>query len=154
MSLPRDIIFEITFLETGQFSLIYGQEKKILEKFNRSHKGKRGFFKLSASEPNRSLQQNKMLHGPVIDGFVRLTGITNRAYWKSYLKHMFLVAYTEDGKVYIRSTADLTVPEFSHFIDQSLDHLADMGGYLLEYEKHEWDQIKHGHDQEKARSGS
>ena len=78
----------------------------------------------------------------LIDAFVTLTGTANRDFWKDYLKRMFLKGFTKDGREYARSTSGLTISEFSKFIEDCLEHLADEGGHLAEWEKREWDAIK------------
>lgn len=100
-------------------------------------KTKEVFVELKELKNARSIMQNRFFHGPVIDGFVRATGDTNRFKMKWVLKEMFLTVHTEENWG-VRDTSDLDVDEMREFIDKCIKYLEDeLHGWLIstEYEE-------------------
>ena len=142
MTQAPKIYFQIRFTDTG-IEFRYQGDKKYFEKYCGNYSGKVGFFILKLGGISRSLRQNAFFHSAVIDAFIELSGETNRIFWKSNLKQMFLTEHLENGKEYTKATSDLSVREMSEFIQKCLDYLADNGGCIPDSESwREWEQIK------------
>lgn len=133
IKLTADVVFKggrVQFLDREYERFVAGELRKA--------EGSPGYIIIQSGERTRSLKANAFFHGPLIDAFVRLTGETDRAYWKSYLKELFLFRVTETGKTYVPSTADLSSGDFARFLTNCKDHLADQGGHLTELEGREY----------------
>lgn len=93
----------------------------------------------------RSIGANKYFHGPLIDGFVNVTGDTNRAKWKSRLKNMFLRVYDDPdqpNRYWVRDTSDMTVGEFYEFCIKCENYLMDeLHGFIPEQKKKEFEDM-------------
>lgn len=95
-------------------------------------------WKVTLRGSDRSLEQNKFFHGPLITAFVDCFGETDREYLKAHLKEQFLTVQSSSGKEYVRSTSSLTFQEMHKFIEQSLEMLVDFGGHLPNEATIEW----------------
>ena len=116
-------------------------DKLLIEKLARQEEGGPGVMILKVGEMSRSLRQNAFYRGPVIRGFINLTGTANPEYWHSHLSSMFLRERMADGKEYVRSTADLTMREMHDYIQSCMDFLADEGGSIPELDFAEWERM-------------
>lgn len=113
-----------------------------LKQFLAAHEGKRAWMTIVVGNP-RSLAQNRFLHGPLIDAFVRATGDTDRDKWKGRLKEMFLRVPDGKGGTYTQGTSELTVGEFQDFLEKCKEVLYDQhGGYLTELEHEMYEATK------------
>ena len=125
----------------GQPVLRDRSDKLLIEKLAHQEEGNPGVMVLKVGEMSRSLRQNAFYRSAVIRGFINLTGTANPEYWHSHLASMFLKERTEDGREYVRSTADLTMREMHGYIQSCLDYLADEGGSIPELDFAEWERM-------------
>ena len=133
-----EIYFQIKFTDTG-VDFRYVGDKRYFERFCGRQENKIGYIIVCAGEIEKSVRQLRFFFGPLIDAFVRLTGNADRQLWKDYLKANFLM---RDEPEEIPSLADISMRRMSRFIQSSIDHLVDEGGYLDEFEKREFDVVR------------
>ncbi len=133
--------FNISYRDDG-YRFTSPADKSVLLAFCRKHSGNPGYMDFHIGSRNRRLGQNSFFHGPLIDAFVRLTGETDRLFWKSYLKDLFagkyFIRHNQKGDEYKIGTSDLAEDEMRLFLNDCVNHLSDEGGHLEEIEGREY----------------
>ena len=126
--------FDIQFTPDG-FRFQNPADRAWCKKWGASYAPKPGYFEIGVGAPVRAYWLLKAHFGPIIDGFVRLSGNTNKEYWHHYLKALFLTDVDKfSGQPYTRSLKFISNDEAWQFNERSKDHLKDQGGYLDEDE--------------------
>jgi hypothetical protein len=78
----------------SSFSYRRGEDRafimQCLDNFVKANPADQYDIKITKYKEDRSLEQNKFFHGPLLDAFVRATGETDREYLKYSLKEKFL----------------------------------------------------------------
>jgi hypothetical protein len=129
--------FHIVFKEDG-IDLRFRGDDQFYKKFCNKNAGTIGYMILCVGKMEKSVQQLRFFHGPMIDAFVRLTGDTDRNRLKKYLKENFL---DRDEPDVVPSLADISLRRMAAFLQRVGDNLKDEGGYLDEYEHREYQQV-------------
>lgn len=129
--------FHIRFKD-GKMLFRHPGDADYFRRFCERFSGERGYIYIAPGEMEKSVQQLRFLHGPLIDAFVRLTGNADRQAIKDYLKENFL---DRDEPDEIPSLRNISVGRMAKLIQRSKDHLFDEGGYLEEYENREFEAV-------------
>lgn len=127
------IELDIVFTEKS-FCLIDETNRKIIEKFCKDNKGKKGKIIFKTKKHTRSHEQNSFFHSVVLDSFCSVTGDYDKQYLKHVLKEKFLTVTRDDGSVWVQDTHTLSTKDMSFFIDQCLEFLFSIGGSISELE--------------------
>lgn len=129
----------VTYIKKGETTptSIMEQIKVFLKQSNKEN------FEVTISEVKdiRSAAQNRFFHSVILNAFKEAAIGTNweqrnTIAWKEELKRMFLGTFTDDVK-YVRHTSELTVEEFSVFIENCINFLvtSELQGCIMETDR-------------------
>ena len=134
----RDGVYFRVRFKGGKMLFRHPGDAAYFRRFCERFSGERGYIYIAPGEMEKSVQQLRFLHGPLIDAFVRLTGNADRQAIKDYLKENFL---DRDEPDEIPSLRNISVGRMAKLIQRSKVHLFDEGGYLEEYENREFEAV-------------
>ena len=117
-----------TVTETGKIQFENELYRRVFNGYLMRNKGMRIIITARRAFRRRTMPQNNFFHGVLVPAYCRAMGHDEKnrdeyEYVKFHLKEMFLTKTIESGKQYVGDTSELTVEEFTDFIESCIDYL-------------------------------